>query len=318
MRPLEGITVVSLEQAIAAPFCTRQLADLGARVIKIERPGQRRLRARLRRARARPGLALRLDQSLEGKPDARREASAGGADPGAAARAGRRVGAEPRAGRGGAARPVVRGAAATASAADRLRHLGLRRRPGPYRDKKAYDLLIQSESGFLSVTGTPGGAGQGRLLDRRHRRRHVRLHAASWRRCCSAAAPARAAASTSRCSRAWSSGWAIRCTTPSTARRRRRARAPRTRRSIPTGRSRAGDGKTRDARPAERARVGRLLRAGAAAAGARGRRALRVQHAAHGRARQALRAIIVEAFAALTAEQVDRAARRRRRSPTRA
>jgi itaconate CoA-transferase len=39
MQPLKGLTVVALEHAIAAPFATRQLADLGARVIKIERPG---------------------------------------------------------------------------------------------------------------------------------------------------------------------------------------------------------------------------------------------------------------------------------------
>ena len=39
MRPLDGITVVTLEHAVAAPFCTRQLADLGARVVKVERPG---------------------------------------------------------------------------------------------------------------------------------------------------------------------------------------------------------------------------------------------------------------------------------------
>src|SRR5207253_9270486 len=39
VRPLDGVTVVTLEHAIAAPFCTRQLADLGARVIKVERPG---------------------------------------------------------------------------------------------------------------------------------------------------------------------------------------------------------------------------------------------------------------------------------------
>lgn len=40
MRPLEGMLIVTLEHAIAAPFCTRQLADLGARVIKVERPGE--------------------------------------------------------------------------------------------------------------------------------------------------------------------------------------------------------------------------------------------------------------------------------------
>jgi hypothetical protein len=48
MRPLDGTKVITLEHAIAAPFRTRQLADLGARVIKVEPPRRRRFRARLR------------------------------------------------------------------------------------------------------------------------------------------------------------------------------------------------------------------------------------------------------------------------------
>jgi itaconate CoA-transferase len=56
MRPLEGLTVVTLEHAIAAPFATRQLADLGARVIKVERPGV-------------GDFARGYDQPLQGEPD---------------------------------------------------------------------------------------------------------------------------------------------------------------------------------------------------------------------------------------------------------
>ena len=69
-RPLDGITVVSLEHAIAAPFCTRQLADLGARVIKVERPGAGDFARAYDTPRERSGIALCLDQSLQGKPDA--------------------------------------------------------------------------------------------------------------------------------------------------------------------------------------------------------------------------------------------------------
>ena len=68
MRPLEGITVVALEQVIAGPFATRQLAELGARVIKIERPAGRRPGARLRRDGQGPVVAFRLGQPLQGKP----------------------------------------------------------------------------------------------------------------------------------------------------------------------------------------------------------------------------------------------------------
>ena len=74
---MTGITVITLEHAIAAPFATRQLADLGARVIKIERPGvgdfARGYDERVRGL----ALAFRMDQPLEGEPDARRQASGG-------------------------------------------------------------------------------------------------------------------------------------------------------------------------------------------------------------------------------------------------
>ena len=156
MRPLEGITVVTLEHAIAAPFCTRQLADLGARVIKIERPGSGDFaRAYDERVRG-PGVALRLDQPLEGEPDARRQARRGADDPGASCSRRADVlvqnlapGAAARLGLG------VRGARARSIRALIVCDISGYGDDGPYRDKKAYDLLIQSESGFLSVTGTP-------------------------------------------------------------------------------------------------------------------------------------------------------------------
>ena len=143
-------------------------------------PRHRRLRARLRPARARAGLALRLDQPQQGEPDAGREA------PAARPRLLQRLvldkadvrGAEPGARRRGAAGPGLR-------ARWRRRSRGLivcdisgygdDRHPGPYRDKKAYDLLIQSEAGFVSVTGTPDEPSKAGAVDRRHRRRHVRL-----------------------------------------------------------------------------------------------------------------------------------------------
>ena len=154
-------------------------------------PRRRRLRPRLRRARARPGVALRLDQPLQGKPDARRQAPRSRrrsssawciekADvvvqnlaPGAAARLGLAtttlVGGEAR-----------RSSSATSPATATT---------GPYRDKKAYDLLIQSEAGLRLGHRHARRAVQGRPVDRRHRRRHVRVHATSSRRCCSAARP---------------------------------------------------------------------------------------------------------------------------------
>ena len=152
-RPLDGITVVSLEHAIAAPFCTRQLADLGARVIKIERPGVGDF-ARVYDQRV-DGLASHfvwVNRSKESLTlDLKQPAALavlkqliGSADvlvqnlaPGAAARMGLGFDAL------NAAHPGLIVCDISGYGDN-----------GPYRDKKAYDLLIQSEAGFLSVTGT--------------------------------------------------------------------------------------------------------------------------------------------------------------------
>lgn len=152
-RPLDGITVVSLEHAIAAPFCTRQLADLGARVIKVERPGGGDFaRDYDQRAqglsshfvwvnRSKESLTLDLKQpaALQVLKEllARADVLVQNLAPGAAARMG--LGYEQLQ----AEHPRLVVCDISGYGND-----------GPYRDKKAYDLLIQSESGFLSVTGT--------------------------------------------------------------------------------------------------------------------------------------------------------------------
>jgi crotonobetainyl-CoA:carnitine CoA-transferase CaiB-like acyl-CoA transferase len=154
MQPLTGITVVTLEHAIAAPFATRQLADLGARVIKIERPGVGDF-ARGYDARV-IGLAshfvwtnrskesLTLDVKHPGAQEVLRRLIQEHADvvvqnlaPGAAARLG-----------------LSYAALATQKPGIIVCDISGYGNDGPYRDKKAYDLLIQGEAGFLSVTGT--------------------------------------------------------------------------------------------------------------------------------------------------------------------
>jgi itaconate CoA-transferase len=158
LRPLDGITVVSLEHAIAAPFCTRQLADLGARVIKIERPGV-------------GDFARGYDERVHGLSShfvwTNRSKESLTLD----------VKAEP-------AKPILEQLLEEADvfvqnlAPGACRRLGLsyedlhERFPklivcdisgygdsGPYQYRKAYDLLIQSEGGFLSTTGAPGPDG---------------------------------------------------------------------------------------------------------------------------------------------------------------
>ena len=157
MRPLEGITVVALEHAIAAPFCTRQLADLGARVIKVERPGvgdfARAYDARVHGQAShfvwtnRSKESLTLDLKHTEAPEvlnrllAKADVLVQNLAPGAAARL-------------GLAYDVLKDRHPTLIVCDISGYGDDPANPGPFRDKKAYDLLIQSEAGFLSITGS--------------------------------------------------------------------------------------------------------------------------------------------------------------------
>ena len=159
MQPLKGITVVALEHAIAAPFATRQLADLGARVIKIERPGvgdfARGYDERVKGLAShfvwtnRSKESLTLDVKHEEAQKILMRLIVEEADvvvqnlaPGAAARLGLSYEALSK------IKPGIIVCDISGYGDDPIK-------PGPYRDKKAYDLLIQSEAGFVSVTGTP-------------------------------------------------------------------------------------------------------------------------------------------------------------------
>ena len=159
MQPLKGITVVTLEHAIAAPFATRQLADMGARVIKIERPGvgdfARGYDERVRGLAShfvwinRSKESLTLDVKHEEAQKILMRLILEEADvvvqnlaPGAAARLGVSYAALSK------RKPGIIVCDISGYGDDPTN-------PGPYRDKKAYDLLIQSEAGFVSVTGTP-------------------------------------------------------------------------------------------------------------------------------------------------------------------
>jgi len=153
-RPLDGITVVALEHAIAAPFCTRQLAEMGARVIKIERPQvgdfARGYDSRVKGLashfvwtnRSKESLTLDLKhqqaQEILMRLLSQSDVLVQNLAPGAAARLGLSYD------KLSAQYPRLIVCDISGYGED-----------GPFRDKKAYDLLIQSESGFLSVTGTP-------------------------------------------------------------------------------------------------------------------------------------------------------------------
>ncbi len=153
MRALTGVTVVSVEQAVAAPFATRQLADLGARVIKVERPEGDFARTYDRVVRGWSSHFVWLNRSKESvvldlktprgqealrRLLARADVFVQNLSPGALDR----LGFSPQEVSRHYPRLVVCSISGYGST-------------GPFRDRKAYDLLIQAESGLLSITGTP-------------------------------------------------------------------------------------------------------------------------------------------------------------------
>src|SRR6478672_6219417 len=158
MLSLEGVTVVTLEHAIAAPFCTRQLADLGARVIKVERPAvgdfARAYDSRVKGLashfvwtnRSKESLTLDLKHAdaaeVVGRLLEKADVLVQNLAPGAAARMGLSF-------------EALHETYPRLVVCDISGYGDDPERPGPYRDKKAYDLLIQSETAFLSITGTP-------------------------------------------------------------------------------------------------------------------------------------------------------------------
>ena len=156
MTPFDQLTVVSLEQAVAAPFATRQLADLGARVIKIERPGTGDFaRAYDTTAKGlssyfvwlnRSKESLTLDLKRPGGPEildrllAKADVFVQNVAPGAADRLG--------------TSPALLRARYPSLIVCTMSGYGT---SGPYANRKAYDLLVQSEAGLLSLTGVPTG-----------------------------------------------------------------------------------------------------------------------------------------------------------------
>ncbi|MDP9844957.1 CaiB/BaiF CoA transferase family protein [Streptosporangium lutulentum] len=154
MLPLEGITVIALEQAVAAPFATRQLADLGARVIKIERAGGGDFARGYDETvkgmssyfvwlnRGKESITLDIkdpeDRAVLDAMLARADVFVQNLVPGAV----QRLGLDEETLRAKHPRLIICSISGYGS-------------EGPYRSKKAYDLLIQCETGVLSVTGTP-------------------------------------------------------------------------------------------------------------------------------------------------------------------